>query len=199
MVLWSWEMFSIRVNFGFFLFIGFWVIWGLEWVYKDFYSVLKKKLKIDFLDIKYQMAKLFGDHLVASTMFLRVWNYKFKVLGTMYGIQIVNIKFNIYFKIRNVLYSDKNPKHVPPPSLLLRRLDQHQNFQVRFGKSRSETNKCYIVVNNVFGDDLKTETTSVTQQEAPLTSFAVISNNKAFFSQSAAKWSKLQLCRENNL
>lgn len=105
----------------------------------------------------------------------------------MYGIQIVNIKFNIYFKIRNVLYSDKNPKHVPPPSLLLRRLDQHQNFQVRFGKSRSETNKCYIVVNNVFGDDLKTETTSVTQQEAPLTSFAVISNNKAFFSQSAAK------------
>lgn len=157
----------------------------------------KTKLKIDFLDIKYQMAKLFGDHLVAWTMFLQVWNYKFKVLGTMYGIQIVNIKFNIYFKIQNVLYSDKNPKHVPPPSLLLRRLDQHQNFQVRFGKSRSETNRCYIVVNNVFGDVLKTETTSVTQQEAPLTSFAVISNNKAFFSQSAAKWSKLQLCREN--
>jgi len=75
---------------------------------------------------------------------------------------------------------------VPPPSLL-RRPDQNQIFQVRFGKSRSETNKCYIVVNNVFGDDLKTETTSVTQQETPHPSFAVISNNKAFVSQSAAK------------
>ena len=72
-----------------------------------------------------------------------------------------------------------------PPSLP-GKLDQHRVLQVRFGKSRSETKKCNIVVNNVFGDDLKTETTSATQQETPPPSFA-ISNNKAFLSQSAAK------------